>query len=378
MGIFCLEQQIINIEDNYNVLDDYFKSNNITNFLLVCDSAMKFLKISDYFKNLTERTEINFISFSDFEPNPKYESVVKGVELFLKEKCQAVVAVGGGSSIDVAKCIKLYSNMNPGENYLKQKIVPNDISLLAIPTTAGTGSEATRFAVIYYEGNKQSVTDLSIIPSTVVFDPSCLETLPLYQKKSTMLDALCHAIESFWSVNSTEESKEYSKKAIELILKNEKGYLDNLKSSLINMLVAANLAGKAINITQTTAGHAMSYKIVSLYHISHGHSVAICLPKIWRYMINHTCDCIDSRGEKYLDSIFDEIATAFGVRSKLEAVEKFEKLLNNFELKIPEMNNYKELEILSDSVNPVRLKNNPVKLSKETLTSLYKEIFNLN
>ena len=92
-----------------------------------------------------------------------------------------------------------------------------------MPTTAGTGSEAARYAVVYYDGAKQSVTSESFIPGTILMDPNALKTLPAYQKKSTMCDALCHAIETFWSVNSTEESKVYSRTAIEGVLANMEG-----------------------------------------------------------------------------------------------------------------------------------------------------------
>ena len=91
---------------------------------------------------------------------------------------------------------------------------------MAMPTTAGTGSEATKYAVIYYNGEKQSINDESIIPSTVLFDSSILDSLPSYQKKATVLDAFSHSIESMWSINSTKESKEYSKEALTLIIEN--------------------------------------------------------------------------------------------------------------------------------------------------------------
>ena len=82
-----------------------------------------------------------------------------------------------------------------------------DIPFLAMPTTAGTGSEATRYAVIYYDGKKQSVTHDSVVPDVAILEPKVLKTLPLYQKKCTMMDALCQGIESWWSMNSTDESK---------------------------------------------------------------------------------------------------------------------------------------------------------------------------
>ena len=269
-------QQILTASADYVELDEYFVQSGAKSILLVCDSAFGFLRIKDYFETLEARKGIRVVKFSDFQPNPLYESVVKGVEIFHENKCGLIAAVGGGSAIDVAKCIKLYSNMDSSENYLKQQIVPNDVPLFAVPTTAGTGSEATRYAVIYYNGAKQSVTDYSCIPSTVLFDASALKTLPMYQKKATMMDALCHAIESFWSVNSNEESMGYSQQAIEMIVANKASYLANEDAGNENMLKAANIAGKAINITQTTAGHAMCYKLTSLYGIAHGHAAAPC------------------------------------------------------------------------------------------------------
>lgn len=371
-----MSQTVLTASNDYYELDEYLKTLNCHKIFLVCDSAYKFLKISSYFDSITERLGINIIKFDDFQPNPLYESVVKGVKLFNEFKCDVLIAVGGGSTIDVAKCIKLYSNLNHSENYLKQTIIPNAIPFLAVPTTAGTGSEATKYAVIYYEGAKQSVTHDSCIPSTVLFDISALETLPEYQKKSTMLDAFCHAIESFWSVNSTDESKEYSKKAINLILANYKAYLQNEFDGNKNMLLAANYAGKAINITQTTAGHAMCYKLTSLYGIAHGHAAALCVSVLWPYMIAHTNLCFDPRGSEYLDKVFEELASVMNTNSALEAAQKFIAIFNSLDLKKPVINQ-NDFEILKKSVNPVRLKNNPVALDEEIIDYLYHQIMEI-
>ena len=230
------EQKILVASEDYVELDDYFGDNDVKSIFLVCDSSMPFLRISKYFDYLKVHRGIEVVKFSNFKPNPFYESVVEGVKLFYRTGCDMIVAVGGGSTIDVAKCIKLFSNMNTNKNYLTQQIIPNDLKFLAVPTTAGTGSEATRYAVIYYNGDKQSVTDYSCIPSTVLMDASALKTLPIYQKKSTMMDALCHSIESYWSVNSTEESNKYSKQAIQTILENKDAYLANKDLGNANML----------------------------------------------------------------------------------------------------------------------------------------------
>ncbi len=369
-----MAQTILAASENYSELDKYFKRLNCKNIFLVCDAAFKFLKISKYFEELNKRLGLKVIKFDDFKPNPLYESVEKGVSLFIESNCDNIVAVGGGSSMDVAKCIKLYSNMNHSENYLKQPVVVNEIPFLAVPTTAGTGSEATKYAVIYYEGAKQSVTHESCIPSTVLFDSSALKTLPEYQKKSTMLDALCHSIESFWSVNSNDESREYSSKAIQIILSNLDGYIQNIDSANANMLEAANLAGKAINITQTTAGHAMCYKLTSLYGISHGHAAALCVNKLWPFMLNNIDNCIDSQGKDFLKDTFQKLAVVMGCVNSEDAVKKFNDLLITLALSSPKVSNNEDYELLKTSVNPVRLKNNPVKLTEEDINNLYHQI----
>lgn len=364
-----MSQLILNAHDNYEELKNYLNQIHCQNILLVCDKSISFLPINKFFKEL----KINIIRFSDFQPNPLYESVVKGVHVFLENHCDVIIAVGGGSAIDVAKCIKLYSHMNHTENYLDQEIIENNVTFIAVPTTAGTGSEATKYAVIYYNGEKQSIIHDSCIPKVVILDPHVLETLPIYQKKVTMMDALCHSIESFWSVNSTKQSQEYSKKAIQLILKNIDSYLSNELNGNQNMLKAAYIAGKAINITQTTAGHAMSYKLTSLYGIAHGHAVAICLSKLWPYMINHLEDCIDYRGEDYLRKVFKEIAVTMNCSHSMEAAELFNKLLERLDLSIPD-STLEDIKILTYSVNPVRLKNNPIQLNVDEINNLYYQI----
>ena len=367
------EQFILKASENYAELDAYFKEQQYRRIFLVCDASLPFLRLNDYFRTLQERTGIDVIFFDDFQPNPLYESVANGVALFNASDCDAIVAIGGGSAIDVAKCIKLYSNMDPSVNYLKQEIVPNDVPLMAIPTTAGTGSEATRYAVIYYNDAKQSVTHESMIPSAVLMDRSALKTLPLYQKKSTMLDALCHSIESFWSVNSTEESRVYSRRAIEMVLANMEGYIANDDDANAAMLIAANTAGKAINITQTTAGHAMCYKLTSLYGIAHGHAAALCDRVLFPWMIRHPERCIDPRGEVYLKDIFAQIADAMGCASPEEAAAKLGQIVSALELSVPAASE-EDYAVLSTSVNPVRLKNHPVRLDEETINTLYHSI----
>ncbi len=347
---------------------------------LVIDSSYSFLNIKDAIEALPVEEKVKF---SDFTPNPLYEQVCNGIELLKQSQCDTILAVGGGSAIDVAKCIKLAVLAKEGNAAIIPPLVsqrlPIDggkIPFIAIPTTAGTGSESTHNAVMYYEGAKQTVTNDGVLPDYAILEPSVLKTLPLYQKKCTMMDALCQGIESWWSVNSTEESYEYSKKTIELIMANWRKYIfDNDDEAAKQIMLAANYGGRAINITQTTAAHAFSYKITSLYKLPHGHAVAVCLPEIWEYMIGHMDKCIDNRGQEYLAGIFDQIAKTMGCANPVKAVALFRQMMENMDLKNPvAVHREEELNVLSISVNPVRLKNNPVKLDPETTQSLYSNI----
>ena len=345
----------------------------VKRLFLVCDKALPFLPLDSFFSGLKER-DISICFFNDFGANPLYESVVKGVEAFRRSGSGMIIAIGGGSAMDVAKCIKLYSNMDPVRSYLKQEIVPNEVELFAIPTTAGTGSEANRYAVIYYQGEKQSVSHPSCIPSMILFDPALLKTLPEYQKKSAMLDALCHGIESAWSIHSTPESLEYSFAAIRKVMACMGSYLAGDNAAAEEMLLAANLAGKAINITQTTAAHAMSYKLTSFYGLTHGHSVALCLPHLWRYMREHPESCVNPRGAGHLVEIFSELEKTMGCPKGKRGEEFFWELLRWLNLKTPKKGKNEDVAILAASVNPVRLKNNPVALDKVALENLYWDV----
>ncbi|WP_295156127.1 phosphonoacetaldehyde reductase [uncultured Ruminococcus sp.] len=369
-------QEILTATENYKELDGYLDRVGAKKILLVCGGSIKYLKLDGYFAELEERKGIKVVRFTDFQPNPKYESVEEGVKVFRENNCDMVAAVGGGSALDVAKCIKLYSNMDSNESYLKQEIIPNDVPLFAVPTTAGAGSEATRFAVIYFGGEKQSVGDYSCIPSAVLFDADCLKTLPVYQKKATMMDALSHAVESFWSVNSNDESMGYAREAIRMAAANMDGYLSNDDAANENMLRAANLAGKAINITQTTAGHAMCYKLTTLYGIAHGHAAALCNSVLIPYMIQHPELCTDPRGEKHLERVYEDIAAALGCERE-SLGETFAGMVAKLAFEPVTLKTAEDIGVLKTSVNPERLKNHPIKLTVDAIERLYGQILNV-
>lgn len=344
---------------------------------MVVDSSYPFLNIKGVLESLPVGEKL---LFSGFTPNPLYEQVCDGIHLFLSSGCDTILAVGGGSTIDVAKCIKLAVLAKEGDAALIPPLVSqrvpvegSKIPFIAIPTTAGTGSESTHNAVMYYEGAKQTVTNDGVLPDYAILEPSVLKTLPHYQKKCTMMDALCQGIESWWSIKSTDESKIYSKKAVELIMANWRKYIfENDNEAAEQIMLAANYGGRAINIAQTTAAHAMSYKITSLYGLPHGHAVAVCLPEIWDYMIRNMDQIVDPRGKEYLKGVFSVIAKAMGTDITEQAIVQFREMMTGLDLGRPVSNNrFGDLEMLSMSVNPIRLKNNPVGLDISVIRNLY-------
>ena len=283
----------------------------------------------------------NAVVFSKFTSNPKYEEMLEGLKLFKENNCDAIVSVGGGSCIDVAKVIKLSLGADPSLDAptFKQDYKYTDIKHICIPTTSGTGSESTRHAVLYLDGVKQSICNSAILPEYVVLCPKLIMTVPLYQKKATMMDALCQCIESLWSRKGNKDSRKYALQGLKLFRDNYKGYLDLDSDSIKNIQLAANFSGKAINISETTAAHAMSYKITSLYGIPHGHAVAICMNAIFNNCKVRT---------KYKD---------------IDVKELFNEVMNYFKLDKSVDIDKSKLNELVDSVNPVRLKNFPYRIN---------------
>ena len=331
------EQKIFYDAEN---LRGYIKALAPKNIFLVHGKTFNRLSIAEMFN------AFNATHFTDFKPNPLIESVDAGVKVFRENDCDLIIAIGGGSAIDVAKCVKLQA----------AQAVP----FIAIPTTAGTGSEATRFAVVYKNGEKQSVTDVCMIPDAIYFHAEPLKILPPYQRKATLLDAFSHAVESYWSVKATEASRAFAAEALRIIVSLQADYFDGRTGDAENLslLYASYLAGKAINISETTAGHAMSYKLTSLFGVSHGHAAALCNAGLWRFMQ-------DSAAVKELTAIIGE--------------KTFRTLLTDGELIYPltdvrAADFDSTLELLTRSVNPVRLKNFPAPLPEDVIREIYRAI----
>jgi alcohol dehydrogenase class IV len=216
-----------------------------------------------------------------------------------------IIAVGGGTIIDIAKMLSIaYSNRCENvEEIISATQLENRLDLIFIPTTAGTGSEATSFAVVYKDKVKLSIERKSVLPTYTVLDPLLLRSLPVPVLNSTVLDALAQAIESIWARGSTAEVKEYAKQAIGLIL----GNLDreNTGERLEQLLIASHWAGKAINISKTTLPHSISYPFSSHFGVPHGIAVFLTLPGVAELNYHST--------ENTIQESFSILFSLFGV-----------------------------------------------------------------
>lgn len=294
------------------------------------------------YRKALDEIKIESVAFCDFEPCPEVSSVEKGIKAYKENGCDFIIAVGGGSAIDTAKGIKFYSKLN--------------FPILAVPTTAGTGAEVTRFSVLYRNKDKESVSDYGIIPNFQIFDPTVLKSLPYEQKVVTSLDAFCHSVEAFWSKDATDESREYSKKALALFNNNFSKYLENDESTFAPMLECSMLAGKAINIARTTSPHAFSYKLHKLKGFHHGHAVAVCLAYIWKYM---------SKNEELNELMKQtEEITGFDNDAFINFLSKL-NLLDDLTM-TPE-----QFDETVNGVNTARLQNNPMPFTNEDIKNIY-------
>ena len=336
-------------------------------------------------KAILDQILINYkiTHLNDFETNPKISDIKKGIKLFKKNRCDFVVAVGGGSVMDVAKSINSFvANLGEPEDYLnkKNKIKNKGKILVAIPTTAGSGSEATKFAVVYMNKTKCSLEHDFIIPDYAVVDAQFTMNLPKSITASAGMDALSQAIESYWSVHSTKESKGYSRDSIKLVINNLADAADGKKPSRIAMMKAAHLAGKTINIAKTTACHAISYPLTSYFNVPHGHAVALTISSVLAYNSDVTReDLLDKRGVDYVKRTINEIVKLLGCTNVDDAGMKIRKLMEQTGLstKLGELGINTDEDIgliIKNGFNPDRVRNNPRKPTEDSLRNILKSI----
>jgi len=286
-------------------------------------------------------SNVSVSEFADFSVNPKDEEAQKGVQLLLEAKADVIIAIGGGSAMDTSKLIRHYA---AEQNY--------HVPLIAIPTTAGTGAEATHFAVVYKNGVKHSVEADDILPDVAILYPPFTYDNSAYLTACTGFDALAQAIEAYWNPKANDESKQYSVRAIKMIYNQLPECIEHPERVSLRdeLLQGAYWAGRAINITKTTAPHAFSYVFTSKYGYPHGHAVALTFPFFIKLNGN------------------EELFEMLGFRSA-NAVQQMESYISSLgiSLKLPASVDVKSA---LQAVNLQRLANNPVVVTEEITSAL--------
>lgn len=274
-----------------------------------------------------KKNNIETVVFEEIESNPDTPIIDKGGKLAKKEGCDFVIGLGGGSAIDAAKGIAAVVSENRSvwdfvEGYeIKKEVLP----IVAVPTTAGTGSETTPYSVISNKRikRKDAFASYYIFPKITILDPSLTVSLSPYYTAATGMDTLAHAIEAYTSVLANPISDLFAVEAIRLVAQNLRVAVSNGKNiaARSNMMLASALAGVAIAQADTTIAHVIGEAVGAIYDTDHGTSVALILPVVMKY------NCV-SNFEKYanITRLMGEDVSNLSLR---EAAYKSEEAVRN-------------------------------------------------
>ena len=275
------------VDNGLKDLSAVIKKENKHHPLVVSDQGVKKVGLLDKVTSVLEKGNIIYSVYSDVVANPTTENVEKALLKYKEEGCDSIIAIGGGSSIDTAKALGARV-ANPKKQLSKMKgilRVRKRIPLLiAIPTTAGTGSETTLASVIVDKEtrHKYAITDFPLIPRYAILDPEMTRSLPPFLTSTTGMDALTHAVEAYIGKSNHRMTKIEAKIAVRLIIGNiERAYKDgNDMEARAAMLRASYLAGCSFTRSYVGYVHAIAHSLGGKYNIPHGFANAVILPTI--------------------------------------------------------------------------------------------------
>lgn len=340
------------------------------NVLILAMNEFVFEK-QDVKQVIEENPKCHFICKAFTKSNPEISDLYEIYEESKEWNLDVIVAVGGGSVLDIGKSLCWAYGKNISSQEELKKIIqekPNKeitCKWIGVPTTAGTGSEATCWATIWNsaEGSKLSIESKNNYAYAALIDTQFAENMPLPLIISSAVDAMSHATEAYWAKHSNPVSKALSLYAIKTIVGHiEDVFVEEKRKEAQEYLAEASLiAGMSFSNTKTTAGHSMSYPLTINYKIPHGLAVGMVLPDILR------------ENKKQMD--LSELLMAYQVENEQQIKEKFSKWFEQSEMKykLSDWGVTKEdvSLLVEESFTKGRMDNNPVELTKEAVEEIY-------
>jgi len=329
-----------------------------------------------------QSVNLPFVIFDGVEPDPRIEVVEKSVEKAKKEGIDLIIGFGGGSSLDIAKVTSIMiTNTGKIDSFFGVDLVPNPgVPVILIPTTAGTGSEVTPIAILSdtKEKLKKGIVSPTLFPEVAILDPKLTIGLPPSVTAFTGMDALTHAIESYYSINATDLSDLLAFRAMELLSKNLRmayAHGENLAARSC-VLEGSLLAGIAFANAGVGAVHAFAYPLGGEFHLAHGLTNTLMLPYVMRYNI---LGC---------PSKFAQMAKAFGEKvegiSELVGAEIAVRFIERLSDDIRVPRRLRDVGIPEDAIPRLAeaamkvtrlLANNPRKVTLEDAVAIYKSAY---
>ena len=323
---------------------------------------------------------LEILRLSEYGGGPALEDVERCIAKIRSFLPQIVVAVGGGLAIDLAKAANALAN--EGKRDLRQVVrdacplTGSALPMVAIPTTTGTGSEATHFAVVYVDGEKYSLAGPTLRPAHAIIDPTLSWSLPASVAAATGMDALSQSVESLWAVGSTESSRKDAAQAIELIVPAIEAAVAGDRDARGIMSKAAHLSGRAIDVSKTTGPHALSYAISRGWGVPHGHAVALTLGRFFELNaeVEHR-PVTDPRGPLHVRSVMQLLFGLFTCAGPQECRVRWNDLLAAIGLESDPgaigIRQARDVDRIVASVNIQRLRNNPLEMDDAALRSCF-------
>lgn len=372
MSLFHIKPKIYYGSDSLDIL----RTLEMKKVFIVTDKTMVKLGVINNITDILKERNVEIAVYSDVNPDPKDEEIIKGMLDFVSFDPDCVIALGGGSPIDACKGIlyfvkKIKRAMNETEK----------LTFIAVPTTSGTGSEVTTYSVVTSGNKKIPLSDVEMLPDIAILNPVFTETLPPAVIGDTGMDVLTHAIEAYVSANPNLFSRTLAIGAIRTVFSDLVKNYENpsLEKERTNMQIASCMAGVAFSTSSLGINHSVAHSVGALFHKPHGRLNAVLMPKIIAFNAKNPA----------ARKAYCEIARALDFIPKTEQ-EGVEILIKGIEMRnakmgipkrlrdlgIPKDEYFKQIDkIISDIENDMCTEYNPRKFSYAEIKELLEEVY---